>query len=247
MSIAKRPLTDFLRRNPFPNGWTDGLFYREKMRAIHRIAPDHLPDGARVLEIGGGRSGLAALLYPGAAVFTVDIDPALAASQPNNPNTSFVPGDACRLPFSDQSFDLVTMFDVLEHIVDDRKAALEALRVAKAGGTIAVSTPDAAWRYPVYGFMAPYCPHEQGLMDEWGHVRRGYRQSDLESLFSAPPTATATFINPVTAFYHDVAFSNLGRRRRLALYALAAAPTAAAYLLHRPNAKGAELAATWRR
>jgi ubiquinone/menaquinone biosynthesis C-methylase UbiE len=186
-------------------------------------------------------------LFPGAAVVTIDIDPDLAASQPDNPNTTFVPGDACRLPFPDQSFELVTMFDVLEHIVDDRQAAAEALRVAKAGGTIAVSTPDAAWRYPYFGFMAPYCPHEQVLMDEWGHVRRGYRQSDLESLFASSPTATATFIGPVTAFYHDVAFSKLRRRQRLALYALAALPTAAAYLLHRPDWRGAELAASWRR
>ncbi len=189
---------------------------------------------------------MAALLYPGAAVVTVDIDPALAAEQPDNPNTQFVPGDACQLPFSDHSFDLVTMFDVLEHIIDDRRAALEAIRVAKPGGTMAVSTPDAAWRYPAFKFMARYCPHEQVLMDEWGHVRRGYLPSALESLFAGPPMAAATFINPITAFYHDVAFSNLGRRRRRALYAIAALPTAAAYLLHRPNAKGAELAAAWR-
>ncbi len=247
MTIAKRPLGEFLARNPFPNGWTDGLFYREKMRAIHRIAPPQLPDGARILEIGGGRSGMAALLYLGARVVTVDIDAALAASQPKSPNTAFVPGDACRLPFSDQSFDLVTMFDVLEHIGDDSRAASEAVRVAKAGGTIAVSTPDAGWRYPYFGFMARYCPHEQVLMDEWGHVRRGYRQSDLERLFGGPPTATATFIGPVTAFYHDVAFSRLRRRQRLVLYALAALPTAGAYLLHRPDARGAELAASWRR
>ena len=37
--MKKATLSAFLARNPFPNGWTDGLFYREKMRAIHRIAP----------------------------------------------------------------------------------------------------------------------------------------------------------------------------------------------------------------
>jgi len=37
--IAKATLKSFLSKNPFPRGWTDGLFYREKMRAIHRVAP----------------------------------------------------------------------------------------------------------------------------------------------------------------------------------------------------------------
>jgi hypothetical protein len=60
-SSEKAPLGTFLAANPFPRPLTDGLFYREKMRAIHRIAPDTLGVSARsaaVLEIGGGRSGL---------------------------------------------------------------------------------------------------------------------------------------------------------------------------------------------
>jgi hypothetical protein len=61
--MMKAPLSAFLARNPFPHGWTDGLFYREKMRAIHRVAPERLGEGgARILEVGGGRSGLARLL-----------------------------------------------------------------------------------------------------------------------------------------------------------------------------------------
>ena len=75
--MKKAPLRAFLARNPFPNGWTDGLFYREKMRAIHRIAPGDIgieDTRATILEIGGGRSGLARLLYPHAAVVTLDLD-----------------------------------------------------------------------------------------------------------------------------------------------------------------------------
>jgi len=245
--ITKRPLGDFLDRNPFERGWTDGLFYREKMRAIHRIAPAALPPGAQILEIGGGRSGMACLLFPGALVVTVDIDPALAEAQPDDPNARFITGDACRLPFEDHSFDIVTMFDVLEHVPDDQKAAAEAIRVTKPGGQILVSTPDADWRYPYYGFMAPICPHERVLMDEWGHVRRGYRQQDLEALFKDKPSITATFINRITAFYHDVAFSRLGRRARKLVYAVTWVPTMLAYALHGRSTHGTEHAAAWRR
>lgn len=244
---AKAPLRRFLSRNPFPKGWTDGLFYREKMRAIHRVAPAEVGGRGLVLEIGGGRSGLAKLLYPEAFVVTTDLDAQLGRTQPAHAGSGFVCGDACRLPFASDSFDLVTLFDVLEHIPDDRGAAREALRVARPGGCLLVSTPEAHWRYPYYSVMKPLCPQESELLGEWGHVRRGYRAAELISLFEREPERHATFINPLTAFSHDVAFSRLGARRRRVLYALAAPVTAMGYLLHRPSTRGTETAFSWRK
>lgn len=248
--MRKAPLGGFLARNPFPNGLTDGLFYREKMRAIHRIAPDVLGPGdrpARILDVGGGRSGLAAMLYPDAEVVTVDIDPALGGQAPAGARSIFVCGDACRLPFGDGVFDAVTLFDVLEHVPRDESAAAEALRVTAPGGAVLLSTPCAAWRYPYFSLMRPVCPHESELMAEWGHVRRGYAQADLERIFQRRPERRASFINPLTAFAHDVAFSRLGRRKRRLLYALAAPFTAAGYLLHHPAMTGTETALALRR
>lgn len=241
----KRSLGDFLARNPFERGWTDGLFYREKMRAIHTIAPAQLPAGARVLEVGGGRSGLARKLYPEAHVTTIDIDPSLAPDQATDDVSEFVLGDACALPFPDHSFDLVTMFDVLEHIEDDRQAAAEALRVVKAGGWVLISTPYAHWRYPHYPFMHRLCPRDQELMDEWGHVRRGYTKEGVARLFGRRADLDANFINPVTSFYHDVAFSHLPRRTRKLIYLATAVPVLAAYALHRPSTVGSEMACAW--
>jgi SAM-dependent methyltransferase len=217
------------------------------MRAIHWISPDTLPTDARILEVGGGRSGLAALLYPNASVTTVDIDESLTKVQPSHSGSNFVTGDACNLPFSNASFDIVTLFDVLEHISEDYKAAEEAMRVTKAGGFVLVSTPQADWRYPFYAFMAPFCPNERVLMEQWGHVRRGYTPQELHSLFRGKPVATVDFINRITAFYHDVAFSRLGSRSRKVLYLLAALPTAFGYALHGRWTRGTEIAAVWRR
>lgn len=247
--MHKRPLGAFLAQNPFPNGLTDGLFYREKMRAIHRIAPPRLRDDdrrPRILDIGGGRSGLAWLLYPDADVVTIDIDPALAGQGPAAKASSFVCADATRLPFADGAFDAVAMFDVLEHIPRDSAAAAEARRVTRPGGVVLVSTPAATWRYPYHAALKPFCPHESELMDEWGHVRRGYDSAALRSLFGADPERRATFINGLTAIFHDVAFSKLGRRKRKALYALSAPFAAVGYLLHHPAMEGAEIAGAWR-
>ena len=240
--MIKAPLSAFLARNPFPHGWTDGLFYREKMRAIHRVAPERLGEsGARILEIGGGRSGLARLLYPDADIITIDLDSTLHG------RGVFVCGDARRLPFPDGTFDAVTLLDVLEHIPEDTVAAQEALRVTRPGGVLLVSTPNEDWHYPFYGFMKPVCPPETELMASWGHVRRGYCVRDLAALFGAAPERSATFINPVTSFYHDVAFSRLGRHTRRVIYALAAPIVSLGYLAHRPQVRGSETAFAWRR
>ena len=240
----KAGLGAFLARNPFPRGWTDGLFYREKMRAIHRVAPNHA-SGA-ILEVGGGQSGLAARLYPGAPVVTLDIDPALAKRQPEDSPSTFVCGDARKLPFPDDSFAIVTMFDLLEHVDDHQAAATEALRVARPGGHLLVSTPAADWHYPYYSFMRPVCPDERDLMTEWGHVRRGYREAELVALFGTSPDASATFINPLTAFFHDVAFSRLSLGSRHLLYLLASPVVLPAYKLHRRSTRGTETAFAWR-
>jgi SAM-dependent methyltransferase len=245
--VEKAPLGRFLASNPFPKGLTDGLFYREKMRAIHRIAPSRIGPPGRVLEIGGGRSGLARILYPEAEVVVLDIDFELGRQQPPWAKSHFVCGDALKLPFPDDSFDIVTLFDVLEHIEDDRSAAREALRVVRPGGHVLVSTPHATWRYPYYGFMRRFCPDERELFREWGHVRRGYRSEELAALFAMAPERSATFINPVTAFFHDVSFSRIGARRRRILYALAAPVTLLGYLMHRPSTRGTETALAWRK
>jgi SAM-dependent methyltransferase len=244
--IAKATLKSFLSKNPFPRGWTDGLFYREKMRAIHRVAPAGIKGTQRILEVGGGRSGLAYHLYPGAKVVTLDINPELGHQQPNNAKSSFICGNACLLPFADASFDVVTLFDVLEHVNDDQSAAREALRVLSPGGSVLVSTPEASWRYPYFRFMRKHCPTELELMNEWGHVRRGYKVGDLVHLFGGVPQKSATFINPVTAFFHDVAFSRLSLRRRKILYAIAGPITLVSYLLHQPSMPGTETAFEWR-
>jgi len=246
--MRKAPRGAFLARNPFPHGWTDGLFYREKMRAIHRVAPERLGErNARILEIGGGRSRLARLLYPEADVVTIDVDFALHGQGPAGAASRFVCGDARKLPFADGAFDAVTLFDVLEHIPEDKLAANEALRVTRPNGVVLVSTPNTAWRYPFYRFMEPVCPPEAELMASWGHVRRGYSVQDLIGLFGASPECSATFINPVTSFYHDVAFSRLGRRKRKIIYALAAPIVSIGYLAHRPHLHGSETAFAWRR
>ena len=183
----------------------------------------------------------------GLVVVTVDLDHLQLSQHPALPNSSVVCGDACALPFGDATFDAVTMFDVLEHIPNDAKAASEALRVTRARGWVLLSTPNADWRYPYHAFMRRWCPAEARLMAEWGHVRRGYSRGALAELFGGSAESRSSFINPVTAFFHDISFSRLRRRWRTLLYAAAAPATAVAYAAHRSAMAGMETAFAWRR
>lgn len=243
----KTPLSRFLAANPFPGPFTDGLFFRDKMRAIHRMAPEFV--SGPILEIGGGQSGLTKLLWPQAEVTVLDADPRFAEAPANRqPGVRFVAGDAADLPFAAESFALVTMFDLLEHVEDDASVAREALRVLRPGGQVLLTTPNRElWRFPYYRAFGPISPPEEELFREWGHVRRGYTAQELDRMFAASRVSTGGFINPMLAVSHDIAFSRLPKPFRLALHAIFAPVSLTGYVLNRENRAGTELAIAYTR
>lgn len=244
--VSRARRRDFLACNPFPHPLTQGFFYREKMRAIHYIAPDQTFQN--ILEVGGGQGGLTALLYPRSQVTNIDLNPQYAQAPCNQQErVRFVQGDATALPFKSHSFDAITMFDVLEHIPDHEKAVSEALRVLRPGGFLLISTPNENWRFPYYRFMKSICPSEAEIMAEWGHVRRGYTLDELKTLIGLPCQNCATFIDPLTVLCHDVAFSRLSPHRRQFLCTILSPLIWLSYFLHKPQATGTEAASVWQK
>ncbi len=250
-AAGKAPLKAFVASNPFAHPRTLGLFYGEKMRAIHAVSPER--GVGLVVEVGGGQSGLAAALYPAADVLTVDLDASYghrsdlygAPAADGAPRRCFVAGDATRLPIADGAADVVTLFDVLEHIPDDGAAVREVLRILRPGGHLLLSTPADTWRFPFYRAYRRWTPTDRDVMAEWGHVRRGYPVAELDRLVGRPHDALATFITPVTVVAHDLAFSRLPQRVKR-VTGLALAPVVwPASRLHRPAGVGTEIALRW--
>jgi SAM-dependent methyltransferase len=76
-------------------------------------------------------------------------------------------GDATKLPFADDSFDVVITSEVLEHIQDDVTAIAEMVRVLKPGGAFAATVP--AWLPEKVNWMLSDEYHAP--IAEGGHVR----------------------------------------------------------------------------
>jgi SAM-dependent methyltransferase len=118
---------------------------------------DRFPVGPadRVLDLGcgGGRHSFA-MLRKGADVVALDYSMSEiesvngmframreAGEAPLDARAVAVRGDAYRLPFPDESFDVIVAAEVLEHLHDDARAFAELERVLKPGGRIAVTVP----------------------------------------------------------------------------------------------------------
>lgn len=83
--------------------------------------------------------------------------------------------DVTRLPFKDESFDVVVCSEVLEHIPENRKAVAELLRVLKPGKDMVVSVPRYFPERVCWALSEAY-HNEPG-----GHIRI-YRKSELKNL-----------------------------------------------------------------
>ena len=65
------------------------------------------------------------------------------------PGLDNVRGDALNLPFKDNAFDIVGLFDVIEHFDDDQAVLREARRVLKKDGLLVITVPALSelWSY----------------------------------------------------------------------------------------------------
>ncbi len=66
-----------------------------------------------------------------------------AARKGREKGLNIVTGDLLNTQFMSGSFDVVTMFDVLEHVPEPKKLIAEVKRILKPHGLVIINTPDA--------------------------------------------------------------------------------------------------------
>jgi SAM-dependent methyltransferase len=91
----------------------------------------------------------------------------LEAAHARVPKAEFVLGSAYSLPFADATFDIVTSFDVIEHVPRGEESTMlrEMRRVVRSAGLMALSTPNRHW-LAVYSDPAFYFGHRHYRANE---------------------------------------------------------------------------------
>jgi ubiquinone/menaquinone biosynthesis C-methylase UbiE len=117
--------------------------------------------GATALDIGAGSGGLSiALAERGAKVTALEPDEgrrrwAQTRIAGYGANVELRDGEAENLGFPDETFDLVTLDSVLEHVADPGDTISEVARVLKPGGLVYLTWPNksslaSVWKDPHY-------------------------------------------------------------------------------------------------
>lgn len=157
-------------------GKTDPDLFNEHL-ARYRFA-ETLASGRRILDAGCGTGyGTALLGQRAEAACGVDFSYETldwARREYAAGKVSFSQADCSSLPFRDGSFDLISAFEVIEHLPDWKGFLAEARRVLTDSGQLLVSTPNRLYSEESRAEPNPYHIHEFDY-DEF--------QQELEAVF----------------------------------------------------------------
>jgi SAM-dependent methyltransferase len=140
-----------------------------------------------------------------------------------------------RLPFPDNSCDVVFSHEVLEHVQDDRQACREMARVLRRGGRAAIFVPNRLYPFETHGiywrgrYHFGNKPFVNWLPDEWRdrlapHVR-AYTAHGLRQLFDGTPMRLVSHVQVYPGFDNVVArFGMAGQLLRASIQALESSP-----------------------
>ncbi|MDP3900379.1 MAG: class I SAM-dependent methyltransferase [bacterium] len=120
-------------KKPMLSAWLKYLALIEKL----------LPNKGRLLDVGAATGFFMCLAKErGWQVNGVEISD-FAARSGRKAGLEIFTGTLENAPFAEESFDLITMWDVVEHLPQPREFFSRASRLLKKGGVIVINTPDA--------------------------------------------------------------------------------------------------------
>lgn len=125
-----------------PSHGTAGYWwYQARSALLERALARYAVGSPHVLDLGSADGPSAAWVQQRAGhIASLDIDP---RGLPHNG----ICGSGTALPFADASFDLVSAFDVIEHLAPEQLALAEIHRVLRPGGVLLMAVPAYQWAW----------------------------------------------------------------------------------------------------
>jgi len=146
--------------------------------------------GMKVLDIGSGVGGFVVLCRKlGLQAFGVEPDrighgskiTAIQIARRRLDESAFAVGVGEQLPFADETFDLVVLDNVIEHVANQNAVLREVLRVVKGDGLVYVACPNyLRWYEPHY--KVGWIPLMPKLLGKWYLRIRGRNPVMLRQL-----------------------------------------------------------------
>jgi SAM-dependent methyltransferase len=151
--------------------------------------------GRTVLDVGCNDGYGTVILAPGArSVAGVDVSSHAIESARRRPGAEaidFRVVGGAGLPFPDESFDVVTAFQVIEHVPDPRSFIAELRRIVRVGGVVLITTPNAAIRLdPGMTPWNPYHVREFTADELRSELASTFEDVDVRGLFGPPAVAS---------------------------------------------------------
>jgi len=115
---------------------------------VHLIGNFDLPSSAKILEIGSGTGGNLQMLssFGQVSAFEMDATARSIALDKTGGQFDIRPGRCpTDIPFIGEKFDLICLFDVLEHIDQDVETLIAIKNMLAEGGLVLVTVPAYRW------------------------------------------------------------------------------------------------------
>ena len=159
----------------------NNVTYQRCQFAYEYVLP--LIKGKRILDLGCGLAyGTALMAEYASAITGVDYDAATIESNKSRyksiPNLSFQRASLPPLPFADNSYEVITMFQFIEHLHDRKKLVEECKRVLTDNGMLIITTPNAVKSFA----RNPFHVHEYTFDEMSWELSSVFPYHELKSL-----------------------------------------------------------------
>lgn len=172
----------------------------------YKFAARLLREGAAVLDLGCGTGYGTGDLTAAASIVGADISAEAvnyARANYGREGVTFLEASCDALPLPDHQFDLITAFEVIEHLDNWRGLLAEARRLLRPGGQFVVSTPNKAYYAETRGATGPnpfhthefeYGEFETALCEYFPQVRI-WTQNHAAAIVFAPANPVGAKLN----------------------------------------------------